>query len=214
MSSVGQLVEAFRSIGTPTVHEALGQRGQMAPTVVALWPGARVCGPAFAVQCAPDDNLMAHYAIAEAAAGDVLVLARSGDMAVGLWGWLMSRAAMVRGIQGVVTDGWVRDSAQIAAGRFPVFCRGTAIATSHKRVATRQGAPVSVGGQAVATGDLVIGDADGVVVVPIEQAAEVLEAALQRERLEGELLSSIESGMLTIDLLGLRGRVRDAEAIE
>ncbi len=111
-------------------------------------------------------------------------------------------------------DGGVRDSSDIVALGFPVFCRGRAIKGTTKVGTGRAGVPVAVGGQVVAAGDLIVGDRDGVVVIPSDRANEVLKAALVRDRKEKEMLKDVDRGVATVDILGLRKRLEEAGLLE
>ena len=205
-----EVVAAFSRISTATIHEALGRLGEMDPGIGPLWPGARVCGPAFPLECQPGDNLMIHHALAAARAGDVLAVSAGGACGIGSWGLLTTRCARARRLAGLIIDGYVRDSTAIEHEAFPVFCRGRAIKGTTKVGVGRVGIPISVGGQTVAPGDLVVGDGDGVVVVPGSQATKILELALARDRKEGEMLAAIDRGALTVDLLDLRATLENA----
>lgn len=210
MTLTPEIVDALVRLGTATLHEALGRLGELDPAIAPLFPSARVVGPAFPVECQPADNLMIHYAISAAHAGDVLVVATGGAHAAAYWGGITTRAAMGRGIAGVVLDGCVRDSAEIEALAFPVFCRGRAIKGTAKVGRGRAGVPLAIGGQSVAPGDLVVGDRDGVVIIPRDRVEAALEAALARERKERDMVAAIDAGAQTVDLLGLRGRLDEA----
>jgi 4-hydroxy-4-methyl-2-oxoglutarate aldolase len=205
-----QVINRLARIGTATIYEALGGLGDIDPGIAALWPGSQLCGPAFTVECQPADNLMLHYALATARQGDVLVVSTGGDGNRGYWGWITTRAAQARGLTGLVIDGSVRDSAAIEQSGFPVFCRGRAIRGTKKIGAGRADVPIMVGGQMVSPGDIVVGDRDGLVVVPLARVTELLEAALARDRKEEQMIAEIDRGALTIDLLGLRTTLEKA----
>jgi len=205
-----EIVAALSRISTATIHEALGRLGDMDPGIVPLGAGAQLCGPAFPVACRPADNLMIHYALAVARRGDVLVVSTGEARETGCWGLLTTRSARQRGLSGLIIDGSVRDSAAIEQEQFPVFCRGRAIKGTSKVGLGRVGIPITVGGQTVAPGDIVVGDRDGVVVVPSARAAQLLDAALARDRNEQEMLAEIDRGTLTIDLLGLRSMLEQS----
>lgn len=210
MTLPAEIVQAFAKLGTATIHEAQGRLGELDPAIGPLFPGARLSGPAFPVECQPADNLMIHYALAAARSGDVLVIATGGAHAAGYWGLITTRAAMARGLAGLVLDGGVRDSAEIEALGFPVFCRGRAIKGTTKVGVGREGITLAIGGQVVAPGDLVVGDRDGVVVVPQARASAVLAAAVARDEREAGMLGSVDGGALTVDLLDLRRRLEES----
>jgi 4-hydroxy-4-methyl-2-oxoglutarate aldolase len=205
-----QVIEELAQISTATVHEALGGIGDIDPAIAALWAECRLCGPAFTIECQPGDNLMIHYALAKAPRGDVLVVSTQGSSDRGSWGLITTRAAQTRGLAGLVIDGSVRDSAAIEQLGFPVFCRGRAVKGTLKEGIGRAGVPISVGGQMVNPGDILLGDRDGVVVVPKARLGQTLKAARRRDRKEAEMLEQIDRGVLTVDLLGLRAALERA----
>lgn len=156
----------------------------MAAAIDALDPAMRLVGQARTVACMAGDNSALHSAIRRAEPGDVLVCDGQAFVEVALFGELMMRDALNRGIAGIVLDGAVRDVAAIRELGFPCFARASVPRGPHKGFGGTVGAPVSCGGVAVASGDLIVGDADGVTVVPQARIAEVLElcrAAMDRE---------------------------------
>lgn len=185
-----------------TLLEAAERDIALDPALRPLWPGARLAGPAYTVQGVQGDNLALHNAIAAAPPGHVLV-ADVGGGAFGHWGEVLAVAARVRGLLGLVIDGAVRDSAEQARMGFPVFSRGIAIRGTAKRHPGVLGKPVRVGGVVVHTGDLVVGDADGLVAVPADQRQLVLDAADRRVDHEARIMSELATGRTTIELLGL-----------
>ncbi len=121
------LVKALAEFGTATLHEAYGKKGAMPFYIKPLYPGMKVCGPALTVAVSPGDNLMIHYAMTLAQPGDVLVVDAKGFTEAGPWGDIMTTAAIVRGIAGLVIDGCVRDAETIREMGFAVFARGTSM---------------------------------------------------------------------------------------
>lgn len=161
-----------------------------------LNPLMSVAGTALTVDVRPGDNLMIHAAIELARPGDVLVIDGKGDLTSALMGAIMVAACRARHIAGVVVDGAVRDSREIQQPDFPVFCVGTNANGPTKDWPGRIGHPVSVGGVTVHSGDLIVGDADGIVVVERSQIAAVFQAAKKKLVEETELISSIRAGHL------------------
>ncbi|HVU34960.1 MAG TPA: 4-carboxy-4-hydroxy-2-oxoadipate aldolase/oxaloacetate decarboxylase [Opitutaceae bacterium] len=191
------------------LHEALGKRGAMQHDVKPIYPGAKVVGRALTIRGCPGDNLMLHQAISLARPGDVLVATVDGYLEAGIWGEIATVAAQVRGIRGLVTDGAVRDSEQIARLGFPVFSRGLSIKGTTKRQKGALNQPINVAGVTVHPGDLVVGDGDGVVVVPAAEVdAAIAKAHEIRQREEG-IMAKLKAGELTLDLLGLRAPLRE-----
>ncbi|MCH6468603.1 RraA family protein [Sinomonas terrae] len=185
-----------------TLLEASKLNVALDPGIRALWRGARLAGPAFPVQGVGGDNLALHNAVLAAPPGSILV-ADVGGQDFGHWGEILAVAAMSRGIGGLVIDGAVRDSVEQEALGFPVFSRGTAIRGTAKSFPGWIGRPVRVGGVLIRPGDLVVGDADGVLSLPSAQAAEILERADERVRQEESIIAALRNGATTIDLYGL-----------
>jgi 4-hydroxy-4-methyl-2-oxoglutarate aldolase len=194
-----------RGLSTATVHEAGGKIGVMPSAIKPIHTHFRVCGPALTVHCPPGDNLWLHYAIDGAQPGDVIVAHCSGKFDHGYWGEVMSTAARARGLGGLVLDGCVRDHDLLAEVGFPVFARGLCIrGTSKDREATGSiNASTQFEDLIVVPGDLVIGDADGVVVVPRDRADEVVTASLQRDQDEIEICRRLERGETTLGIYRL-----------
>lgn len=194
------VVEAFRSLDVATVYEASGRKGYVENSIRPGWPSARICGPAYTVQCAPGDNLMLHKALQRAPAGAVLVAAVGGEYAYGYWGGMMAVAAQARGIAGLAIDGCVRDSEEMARMGFPVFCRGFAIRGTVKAALGLINHPLNFGRQLVFPGDILLGDADGMVVVRAADAADVLEKSRARVKFEEEKSAQLRNGVTSVEL--------------
>lgn len=167
------------------------------------WPSARVVGPAFTAQGGPGDNLALHRALAEAAAGDVIVVAVGGERGCAHLGGIVASAARARGLAGIVVDGAVRDRAELEAIGVPVFHRGVSPRKPAKDGPAELGVPVEIDGVRIEPGDLVAADADGVVVVPRERADELVAAAEALEAREREILAELEAGKTTVEIYGL-----------
>ncbi|MFW6201159.1 MAG: RraA family protein [Gemmatimonadota bacterium] len=186
-----------------TLYEAAGRSGALPDRIRPLWTGARVWGPAFSVRTAARDNLRIHRAIYEAAPGDVLVVSCAAEPACGYWGELMTRAAQERRLAGLVIDGGVRDVEAIVDLEFPVFRSRVSIRGTDKRLAGRGGLGerVVLEGEPIEPGDLIVGDADGVVVVARDRVAAALEAAAARERAEEAVRERIAAGERLVDII-------------
>ncbi len=198
------LVATLREFDTGTLWEC-NQGGALAPGVRLLTAPTRVAGAALTVVCAPGDNLATHHAIAEATAGEILVV-QSGDPDFGAWGEVMTEAAMARGIVGLVIDGSVRDLDAIRGLGFPVFARGTAIAGTVKHSPGAVRVPITCAGQLVMPGDIVVADESGVVAIRSADAQNVADKAAARRAKEARLIEQIRGGRTTVDLLGLQGK--------
>jgi 4-hydroxy-4-methyl-2-oxoglutarate aldolase len=175
----------------------------MAPRIKPAYPGARVCAPAFPVVCAAADNLAIHVAVAEAPTGSVLVASVGGEPARGYWGEVLTTGAEARGIAGLVIDGGVRDIDALAAHGFPAFSTTIALRGASKMQPGSVGGVTDVGDVQVHAGDWIVGDADGVTVVPAASAEQVLAAGRARAEKEAGFFEALRGGKTTIELLGL-----------
>jgi 4-hydroxy-4-methyl-2-oxoglutarate aldolase len=198
------LCRAAAELGAATLHEAAGKSGALPSPIKPVAPAFRLCGPAFTVRGPPGDNLWLHRALAAAAPADVIVADLGGHYEAGYWGEIMSTAAKSRGLGGLVIDGCVRDGTLLAEIGFPVFARGLCIrgTTKDQRGAGALASAIRIGEVAVAAGDLVLGDADGVVVIPRERAADVVAAARERALREEQVLQRCRAGETTLDIYG------------
>jgi 4-hydroxy-4-methyl-2-oxoglutarate aldolase len=192
-------------VGSADLHECLGRAGALPSRIKPLNPSWTVAGPALPVAFSGGDNLWLHRAIATAQPGEVLVALPSADVEAGYWGEIMSTAALGRDIAGLVIDGGVRDRTRLLALELPLFCTSLCIHGTTKAVdgPGSIGTAVAFGSSIVSIGDLVFGDADGVVVVPREQVQSVCAAAIERKRQEAEIIVRLRSGETTLTIYGL-----------
>jgi len=197
-------LDALRRLGAATVYEAQGARGALDSGLKPLDPGSILVGPAFTVDARPADNLVLHLAVQKARPGDVLVVDAKAFMEAGPWGDVLTLQAMHKGIAGLVISGCVRDASAIVGLGFPVFCRGLSIKGTGKNQPGVLNAPLAIGGGVVHPGDIVVGDRDGLVVVPQDEVAAALANSLAREDKERAQRLAIERGTSTIELLGLQ----------
>ena len=174
--------------------DVAGRRGTMHGRVAPVHQNMKVAGPAFTVEVRPGDNLMIHAAIALAQPGDVLVIDGKGDLTAALMGTLMLSACKKRGLAGVIVDAAIRDKLEILELDFPVFSAGFNPAGPTKYVPGRINHPISAGGAVVNPGDLVVGDADGVVVIEREKAPGMLALADKKVADEAARIESIARG--------------------
>ena len=166
--------ELDNTFATDAMHRFLGMAGNIRP----LAPGMRCCGPATTVRVPPGDNLMVYAAMEVAQPGDVLVIESRGFTAVAQWGDQTSLAARELGLAGVVMDGSVRDPEGIVEVGLPVFSLPVVVPNGALKDGPGEvNVPVAVGGVPVLPGDLILGGASGVVVVPRLDAAAVLARA-------------------------------------
>jgi len=171
-----------------------GRRGALHGRIAALRPRMKLCGPALTVDVRPGDNLMIHAAMSLAKPGDVLVIDGKGDRTAALMGTIMMTACQQLGLAGVVIDGAVRDSLEIDEMDYPVFAVGTNPNGPTKNVPGRIGHPITCGGVTVRSGDLVLADADGVVVIEREQVEGLLPLARKKVDDEAARIAAIRKG--------------------
>jgi len=174
------IVEQASRYQAAILADVAGRRGTAHSRIAALDPSMKLAGPAFTVEVRPGDNLMIHAAMAVAKPGDILVIDGKGDQSCALMGAIMVNACRQLSLGGIVMDGAMRDSLELRALGFPVFCAGTNPNGPTKFVPGRINWPVSVGGIAVSPGDLVVADADGVVFVERDKAASLLPLAQKK----------------------------------
>jgi 4-hydroxy-4-methyl-2-oxoglutarate aldolase len=172
--------------------------------LIRIVPGSRAAGPARIAACGQGDNLMVHAVMEAVRPGDLLVLTMPQFEAVALLGDLLATQAQARGAAAVLVDGAVRDVEELAAIGLPVWARAISIRGAAKTAVGAIDRPVTVGGQAIAPGDIVVLDADGAAVVPAADAEQVATAALGREERERVKRERLRAGALSYDLDGLR----------
>ena len=208
------VLDELREMATATLSDAMGRQNSMSHAMKPLWNGARLCGRALTVKTYPCDNLMVHKAMQVACPGDVLVIQAGGIGDGAIWGELLTRSAQVHGLEGVVIDGAARDAERIEALRFAVFCTAVLPGGTHKVNPGSINVPVCVGGAVVMPGDIVLGDADGVVVIPGRMEREVLGAARQIVAKEIDMMKRLENGELIFDILDLQPLLERANVQE
>ena len=200
----GQLIVEFERLSTSIISDAMNRMNSMRAEVKPIIETERaVVGSATTVQCIVGDNLIIHKAIYIAQPGDILVIDAKGHKDTSVWGAIMTKASTLRGIKAVVIDGSIRDLRENKEMRFPIFCIGAVSAGSQKNWGGNINVPIHCGGAKVGPGDIIVGDDDGVVVVPASRAAEILERAKRRLTMEEEWIKGIESGKTTLEVIGL-----------
>jgi 4-hydroxy-4-methyl-2-oxoglutarate aldolase len=195
-------IDLARSYSPATLLEAAEKMGALSSGIKPLSNHFHICGPALPVSSPPGDNLTLHEAITLARPGDVLVVDTSGEYEAGYWGDIMTHAAQERGVQGLVIDGCVRDYDNIIQANFPVFSRGLCIRGTTKKGGGTINEPIKMGEVTISTGDLIVGNSDGVVVIPNEKVSVVLENAKKREDFEEKIREEIKNGKTTMEIYG------------
>jgi 4-hydroxy-4-methyl-2-oxoglutarate aldolase len=190
------LVKTASKFQASILADVGGRRGTLGGRIQPLSKSMKVAGPAFTVEVRPGDNLMVHAALNLAKPGDVIVVDGKGDLSCALTGALMAAHAQKAGIAGFVIDAAVRDTEDCAKGSFPIFAAGSNPNGPLKNSGGRINWPVSLAGTTVNPGDLIVGDADGVVVVPRETAAEIVKGAQAKVDAENQRMAAIGRGEL------------------
>lgn len=194
-----KLVAQFKDFGAATVYEAAGRIGSVDPSIKPLAKNMRLSGAALTVRCHPKDNLMLHKALQIALPGDIIVAATDGYPNAGYFGDLMATSAVARQIGGLAVDGCVRDSSEIIEMGFPVFCRGTCMRGTVKQTLGSVNQSILFGEVVVNPGDLVLGDDDGIVIIPQSKLETVLQATRVRVKKEKEKAAALKQGVSSVE---------------
>jgi 4-hydroxy-4-methyl-2-oxoglutarate aldolase len=203
-------IDAARAFGTATLHEAGGKIGAIPAAIKPVAPSFTICGPAYPVRTPPGDNLWLHVALAEAPAGAVLIADCGGGYEYGYFGEVMAVAAKAAKLGGLVIDACVRDGGVLERVGFPIFARGLAIRGTGKDFGGNGtvNAPITIGGVTINPGDLVVGDTDGVVVIPQDKVSTVLSASKDREAKEAAVMERLRNGEKTLDIYSWREKIK------
>ena len=197
-----ELLKELSKFSAATICEALGNKGNLPSAIKPIAASMKVCGPAYTVQTMPRDNVLLHRAYAYAKPGDVLIANCSGFYEAGYWGDLMSLGAKTKAINGLVIDACVRDADDIEALGFPVFSRGLCIRGTSNHGDGTLNEPIIIGDALIHPGDIVVGDRDGVVVVPFNKLEETIEKAAAREAKEERTRVELRKGRTSLQIYG------------
>ncbi|WP_105374703.1 4-carboxy-4-hydroxy-2-oxoadipate aldolase/oxaloacetate decarboxylase [Neorhizobium huautlense] len=198
-------VAALSRHSVATIHEAQGRLGALSSRIKPVDRAMSFCGTAFTVKCAPRDNIMLQVAIHYAKAGDVIVVSAGEYEEAGSFGDVLANACLAKGIEAVVTDTGVRDTADLIKLGLPVFSLSVCVKGTVKETLGQINADIVVGDELIRPGDVVRGDADGVVVIRREDAAAVAVKSQQREEAEAGYIAAYKAGNTVIEVSNLAG---------
>lgn len=204
-----ELLRQMQTLDAATAHEAMGKRGAMVHTVRPIDPGMKCCGRALTVKCHAGDNLMLIKAVSMAQPGDVIVADMGSIVDNGPFGEVLAVECLAKGCAGLVISCSVRDTEAIIRRGLPVFSTGVSVFGTAKASRGTVNHDVIVGGVLVHPGDIVLGDRDGVVVIPLEEAEQTLAACRRRSGSEAVVMQRLQGGESLFDIYGYQ-KVFDA----
>ncbi len=189
-----EVVKGASQFAASILADVAGRRGALDGRIAAVAPQMKLAGPAFTIEVRAGDNLMIHAAMTMAKPGDILVIDGKADRTCALMGSIMMNACKALRLGGVVIDAAVRDVLELRELGFPVFAVGSNPNGPTKFVPGRINWPISCGGIAIRPGDLIVGDADGVVAIEREKAGSLLDAAAKKVADETSRIAGIKAG--------------------
>jgi RraA family protein len=189
-------IQAFRGLPVANISDCMARMTAAGPRLRPMHKKGYLIGSALTVKCRPGDNLMIHKALTMAQKGDVIVVDAGGDLTNALFGEIMTATAVAIGVAGIVLNGAVRDAEEIGQGEFPLYAAGVTHRGPYKDGPGEINVPIAIDGMVIQPGDLMLGDADGLLCVPYDSLQSVLEATLQKMDAEKKMLADIAAGKL------------------
>lgn len=193
------LIKQYANVVTPHISDNMNRMNAVSSNLRPYHKEGRLVGTAFTVKTRPGDNLLVHKAIDLAEPGDVIVVDAGGDMTNAIFGEIMMRMAIKKNIAGVIVDGAIRDVAAISEDVFPVYAKGVTHRGPFKDGPGEINVTVSIGGAIINPGDIIVGDEDGLAVVPFEEAEDLIKKVKVQEKNEESILQSIQDGTINRD---------------
>lgn len=190
--------EQFKSIPTTAISDAMKGMNNLDPSIKPLKDTYKISGRALTVKMPIGDNYSVMKALDAAEPGDIIVIDAKGDLSRAVAGDFVIGMAKTLGVAGFVVDGAVRDLEACKALDFPIFCKGTTIAAGNKAGQGEINTAISCGGVSVQPGDIIVGDCDGVTVIPQAKAEEVLAGSLEKLKKDDERAASVSEDIVAV----------------